>query len=174
MSHKNIAHPEHRHIPYHQTGARPPDAPDAKHFADGISGHPWRAVITAQVDGATGVVNIGESCSFAAASASGAQATEDMNVLGQGKAVHTATSIAVTRSEFTTITFPTALPTLSDASLHLKGGANGLKVPQHRINFGRYTRTNDNFRGVELPISIPTTVGNFRHIHWIYTVFSIT
>jgi hypothetical protein len=80
------------------------------------------------------VVNVGESCSFAAASASGAQptgkcaVTEDITLLGQGKAVHTATTIAVTRSDFTTITVPTALPTLSDASLHLEGGANGLRV----------------------------------------------
>ncbi|KAJ7486768.1 hypothetical protein FB451DRAFT_1363016, partial [Mycena latifolia] len=92
------------------------------------------AVVTAQVDGQTGVVNIGESCSFAAASASGAQPTgncaitEDVTILGQGKALHTATTIAVTRSDFTTLTVPTALPTLSDSSLKLKGGANGLRV----------------------------------------------
>ncbi|KAJ7366231.1 hypothetical protein DFH08DRAFT_1071798 [Mycena albidolilacea] len=102
--------------------------------AQGSNDYELTAVVTAQVDGATGVVNVGESCSFAAASASGAQptgkcaVTEDITLLGQGKAVHTATTIAVTRSVFTTITVPSALPTLSDASLHLKGGANGLRV----------------------------------------------
>ncbi|KAF7363249.1 hypothetical protein MVEN_00678000 [Mycena venus] len=89
------------------------------------------AVVTAQADGHTGVLNIGESCSFAA----GAQATgncaivEDLTILGQGQDIRTATTIAVTRSDFTTLTVPTALPTLGDASLNLKkGGANGLRV----------------------------------------------
>jgi hypothetical protein len=102
--------------------------------AQGSNDFELTAVVTAQADGQTGVLNIGESCSFAATSASGAQATgncaitEDITVLGQGKVVHAATTLAVTRSDFTTLTVPTALPTLSDASLHLKGGANGLRV----------------------------------------------
>ncbi|KAJ6523636.1 hypothetical protein B0H19DRAFT_1386426 [Mycena capillaripes] len=92
------------------------------------------AVLTAQGNGQTDVVNMGESCSFAAASASGAQPTgncvinEDVTILGQGKAAHTATTIAATRSAVTTLTVPNALPTLSDSSLKLKSGANGLRV----------------------------------------------
>ncbi|KAJ7926680.1 hypothetical protein B0H13DRAFT_2313178 [Mycena leptocephala] len=90
------------------------------------------AVLTAQVDGQTVVVNIGESCSFAAASASGAQPTgncaiiKDFTLLGQGQAVHTATTIVATQSDVTTFTVPTALPTLGDSSLKLKGRADGI------------------------------------------------
>jgi hypothetical protein len=93
------------------------------------------AVLTAQVDGQTVAVNIGESCSFAAASASGAQPTgncaiiKDFTLLGQGQAVHTATTIVATQSDVTTFTVPTALPTLGDSSLKLKGRADGLRVP---------------------------------------------
>ncbi|KAJ7786703.1 hypothetical protein B0H14DRAFT_2957813 [Mycena olivaceomarginata] len=84
--------------------------------AQGSNDFELTAVVTAQVDGATAQPT--GKCAV----------TEDITLLGQGKAVHTATTIAVTRSDFTTITVPTALPTLSDASLHLKGGANGLRV----------------------------------------------
>jgi hypothetical protein len=89
------------------------------------------AVLTAQADGRTGVINIGESCSFAAASTSGAQPTGncaiigDLTILSQGKAVHTTTTITAMCSDFTMFTVPTAFPTLGDSSLNLKGGANG-------------------------------------------------
>ncbi|KAF7334986.1 hypothetical protein MVEN_02248800 [Mycena venus] len=93
------------------------------------------AVITAQGGGQTEVLNLGESCSFATASASGAQQTgncvlvEDVTLLGQGKATHVATTGAVTLSDFTTIIVPSALPTLSDSVLNLKkGSASGLRV----------------------------------------------
>ncbi|KAJ7763752.1 hypothetical protein B0H16DRAFT_1527129 [Mycena metata] len=92
------------------------------------------AVVTVNANGQTGVVDIAESCSFAAATASGAQETgncaivEDITLVGQGKAVHTAVTIAATRSDVTTFTVASALPTLSAASLKLKGGANGLRV----------------------------------------------
>ncbi|KAJ7738105.1 hypothetical protein B0H16DRAFT_1570841 [Mycena metata] len=92
------------------------------------------AVLTADANGQTGVLDIAESCSFAAATASGAQPTgncaivEDVTLVGQGKAVHTTVTIAATRSDLTTFTVLTALPTLSDASFKLKGGANGLRV----------------------------------------------
>ncbi|KAJ7926691.1 hypothetical protein B0H13DRAFT_1861943 [Mycena leptocephala] len=103
-------------------------------IVEGSNDFELTAVVTGQADGQTGVLNVGESCSFAAASASGAQPTgncavvEDFTILGQGKAVHTATTIAVTRSDFTTFTVPTALPTLGDSSLKLKGGADGLRA----------------------------------------------
>ncbi|KAF8214265.1 hypothetical protein K438DRAFT_1956351 [Mycena galopus ATCC 62051] len=92
------------------------------------------AVLTAQADGQTGVLNIAESCLFAAGSASGAQptgncaVTENITILGKGQNTEIVTTIAATQSDLTTFIVPSALPTLSDASLKLKGGANGLRA----------------------------------------------
>ncbi|KAJ7055785.1 hypothetical protein C8F01DRAFT_446469 [Mycena amicta] len=94
------------------------------------------AVITAVAGGQTGVETIGESCSFATASASGAQPTgncvvhDDFTLLGKGTAIHAATTVVATRSGFATFTVTSALPTLSDSVFNLKkgGAAKGLRV----------------------------------------------
>ncbi|KAJ7055789.1 hypothetical protein C8F01DRAFT_446495 [Mycena amicta] len=100
------------------------------------NGLEYTAVITAVADGQTGVVTIGESCSFASASGAQAQPTgncfirEDFTILGKGTAIHAATTVVATRSGFATFTVTSALPTLSDSVFNLKkgGAAKGLRV----------------------------------------------